>query len=355
VGLGGTNIFTMTFSDPSYGSSTVTNYLDAGVFQAIGLNLGRISQGQLTGLKASLEATKAKLENQDLTGLTNEDLVGDLLYTTAISYHTELGAMNAIAAKSMGVNALTLPSETIFATKLKVLTLWGIPRLVQPGGLNMDADYLMQVVMAKDGNSDTVRQYMLSSGMSSSVLEHEVPEELFSTTDNPVEGISTVKALQIANDKGIPLYKITQNNISTILPQLQIDWQIKTDIQNAVNAGKVVTAPKANITFNGWTGCGYIIIDPETGAGAYMISGGGNGAVIIAIMFMILFFAFLFWPILIGASAFIMTLFSGGLYSYISAFAIGAILLALFGDTGDRELVKFVTAQSILFGHRIRS
>ncbi|WP_233189375.1 transglutaminase-like domain-containing protein, partial [Geothermobacter hydrogeniphilus] len=130
VGLGGTNIFTMTFSDPSYGSTTITNYLDAGVFQAIGLNLGRISPQQLTNLKAGLEATRAKLENQDFTGLTKDQLVGDLLYTTAIAYHAELSIMNAIAARTMGVNALTLPSETIFATKLKVLTLWGIPRLV---------------------------------------------------------------------------------------------------------------------------------------------------------------------------------------------------------------------------------
>jgi hypothetical protein len=34
---------------------------------------------------------------------------------------------------------------------------------------------------------------------------------------------------------------------------------------------------KANINFNGWIGCGYIIIDPESGAGAYKIGGGANG------------------------------------------------------------------------------
>jgi len=202
VGLGGTNIFTMTFSDPSCGSSQVVNYIDAGGFQAIGLNLGRISQQQLTALKASLEATKAKLENQDFTGLTKDELVGDLLYTTAIAYHAELGTMNAIASRTMGVNSLTLPSETIFATKLKVFTLWGIPRIVQSGGLNMDADSLMQVVKAKDGDNDTVKQYMLSSGMTSSALEHKVPEDLFSTPDNPVQAISTVKALKNCKRSG---------------------------------------------------------------------------------------------------------------------------------------------------------
>ena len=277
VGLGGTNIFTMTFSSPSYGYDVITNYIDAGVYQAIGLNLGRVSQEQLTALKARLEATKAKLEAQDYTGLTKDELVGDLLYTTALAYHAELGTMNFITARTMNVNAITLPSETIFATKLKVALFFGIPRFVSPSGLSMDADYLMQVVKAKDGSGDTARQYMMNSGMTSSALEHSVPEQLFSTPENPAEGISTVKALKIANDRGIPIYTVNQANIATVLPQLQVDLQIKEDIRNAVNAGKVVTVSKTNISYNGWTGCGYIIINPETGAGAYMISGGLNG------------------------------------------------------------------------------
>ncbi len=277
VGLGGTNISTMTFSDPAYGSSQITNYIDAGVYQAIGLNLGRISAEQLTGLKAKLEATKAKLQNNDFAGMTKDDLIGDLLYTTAMAYHAELGTMNYITAKTMNVNAITVPSETIFATKLKVMCLWGIPRYIASGGLNMDADYLMQVVKAKDGNSETARQYMLSSGMTSSALEHSVPEQLFSTPDAPAQAISTVKALKIANDQGIPIYTVNKENFGTLYWELQLDQQTKDDIANAVNAGKVVTVSKTNINFNGWIGCGYIITNPETGAGGYMISGGSNG------------------------------------------------------------------------------
>jgi len=277
IGFGGTNIFTMTFSDPSYGSSQIVNYIDAGVYQAIGLNLGRISQDQLAAIKARLDATNSKLQNQDLAGLTKDDLIGDLLYATALAYHAKLGAMNFITARSMNVNALTLPSETIYATKLKVSLFFGIPRFVSSGGFNMDADYLMQVVKAKDSNSDIERNYMLSSGMISSALEHNIPEQLFSTPDYPAKGISTVKALKIANDQRMPIYTVDQSNIATVLPQLQIDQQVKDDIANAVNAGKVVTVSKSNINLNGWNGCGYIITNPKTGAGAYMISGGTSG------------------------------------------------------------------------------
>ena len=303
VGLGGTNIFTMIFSDPSYGSSQVINYIDAGVYQAIGLNLGRISQDQLAALKAKLETTKAKLQNQDFAGLTKDDLVGDLLYTTALAYHAELGARDYTAAKTMGVNAITLPSETIFATKLKVLYLWGIPRIISPGGLNMDADYLMQVVKAKDGNNDIAKQYMLNSGMTSSALEHSVPEQLFSTVGSVAEGISAVKALQIANDQGIPIYTVNQTNITTVLPQLQVDITVKEDIQDAVNAGKEVTVSKSNISYNGWTGCGYIVINPETGAGAYMLSGGINGGILLVALLLLTAIALLAIAVAIGPIA----------------------------------------------------
>jgi apolipoprotein N-acyltransferase len=61
---------------------------------------------------------------------------------------------------------------------------------------------------------------------------------------------------------------------------------VKADIVNAVNAGKVVTVSKTNITYNGWTGCGYIIIDPTTGNGAYMISGGMSGAIVVLLITM---------------------------------------------------------------------
>jgi len=284
VTLGVIENFTMTFFDPSSDNSVVTNIITAGAYEAIGLNLGRISQDQLTNLKAKLEATKTKLQNNDFAGLSKDNLIGDLLYTTALSYHAELETMNFIAAKTMEVNAIILPSETIFATQLKVDSMWGIPKSVSQGGFNMDADRLLYIVKAKGGNNETAKKFMLSSGMISSALEHSVPEQLFSTQENPVEGVSAVKALQIANDHGIPIYTVNQTNIATVLPQLQIDQQVKTDIQNAVNAGKVVTVSKTNITHKGWIGCGYIIINPETGAGAYMLSGGLNGGWLILVL-----------------------------------------------------------------------
>lgn len=48
-------------------------------------------------------------------------------------------------------------------------------------------------------------------------------------------------------------------------------------VQQAVNAGKIVTVHTDMITYGEWEGFGYIVTTPETGGAAYMISGGLNG------------------------------------------------------------------------------
>jgi hypothetical protein len=283
VTLGAGETFTMNFASPWIPSDLVTNPIIAGAYHAVALDLSRISSEQGQALKARLESTKAKLEAQNFTGLTKDELVGDLLYTTALMYHAEVGLTRTLAAKTAKVACATWPSETIFKTDLTVDSVFGLPRSVAAGGLAMDADRMATVSTALDGDQQKKINFMLQSGMMLSALEHSVPEQLFSTPENPVEGVSAIKALQLANAQGIPIYTVTQTNLATVLPQLQLDAQVKADIQNAVNAGKVVTVSKTDINFHGWIGCGYIIVDPTSGAGAYMIGGGLSGAVVYAL------------------------------------------------------------------------
>ncbi len=64
---------------------------------------------------------------------------------------------------------------------------------------------------------------------------------------------------------------ITTQNLDTALQELTIDQSVIDEITQAVNEGYEVTTSQHPITKNGWTGVGYIIIDPETGSGAYKI------------------------------------------------------------------------------------
>lgn len=116
-----------------------------------------------------------------------------------------------------------------------------------------------------------------------SANEHFVPEQFFNdpnATIKNVNGISAVKALQIAGSEGQKIFTVTQNNIDIVLPQINHHSETITDIRNAVAAGKVVTVSQNKVSITGWTGTGYIILDPNTGAGAYMIGGGSDGGAI---------------------------------------------------------------------------
>lgn len=278
IGMGKEEIFKMDYICPTTNDNKgIANEVIAGSFLGIAFNLGRVSKIQMENLYNKLEQAKSKLEAKNISGLTKEDILGNLLYLTALSYLANLEITNQILEKNLEVSCATLPSETIFSYAIKTNDIFGIPMSVSSNGLVMDADRLLSNVKALDGNTAKAKQFMLELGTNSSLLEHIVPERIFSTSNNSVKGISAIKALQIANEQGIPIYTINKSNIAKIIPQLQISQEIINEIHNAINAGKEVTISKTNINFNGWIGCGYIIIDPTTGAGAFMISGGVNG------------------------------------------------------------------------------
>lgn len=65
-----------------------------------------------------------------------------------------------------------------------------------------------------------------------------------------------------------------------------------------INAGNVITVPEKNVTIGGWVGTGYMILDPESGAGTYMIDGGAAGGVWLDLGFFLI--AMLLTVILLG-------------------------------------------------------
>lgn len=166
-----------------------------------------------------------------------------------------------------------------FSTKMRTDYRYGIATKVTPVGLNMDIDRILSQTVNKDNDKKKVIAYNQAMGMLQSLNENAVPEMLMNTKDEKnVEGVSAVKAIQLATQQGQALYTITKDNYAEILPKLNHDSETMNDIRNAVNAGKVVTVHASAINHLRWHGTGYIITDTATGAGAFMISGGFNGA-----------------------------------------------------------------------------
>lgn len=93
-----------------------------------------------------------------------------------------------------------------------------------------------------------------------------------------MQGVSAVKALQLASQQGQRIYHITPANAATTLPNINIGSEAKSEILSALNMGREVITHTSNISVPGWTGAGYILFEPDSGQGAFKISGGSNGS-----------------------------------------------------------------------------
>ncbi len=140
--------------------------------------------------------------------------------------------------------------------------------------------------------------YNKMRGQYSSAMEHAVPEQFWvdksqcrytdeqgqiknPTQQDCAQAVSAVKAIAIAQAQGQKIYTLNQSNAATALPKLPVGGTVGQEIASAVQAGKEVTVHEKPISAHGFTGYGYTITDPETGAGAYLIEGKGNGAILI--------------------------------------------------------------------------
>jgi len=262
-----------------------------GEYIATALDLQGVSIGQITALKARLDGTKAKLDQlqqnpTDLTPLRNiskEDLSGDLMYSSILSYFASINANGNLIARSSHVVTQRMPSFGNFGSVVQTRFSFGVPRSVGFPGVQMDVDRIIGVEVAKDANSATLVSFRRAIGGQYSAYEHLIPERLFTDSIDPnrPQGISAVKALAIAASQGQRIYALNAQNEAIhaqALSSLGIDQVVKQELANALTVGKEVTIHQSNITSFGFTGAGYIIIDPETGAGAYKISGGASGA-----------------------------------------------------------------------------
>jgi hypothetical protein len=271
------------YYDPRYGWSLSHNTPTAGEYQAIGLDLQGSSPEYAAKLQADLEATKAKLESNDatqLTSLTKQDLVGDMLDATIFSYFAMNNIQDDIAAQQANIVNYRAPSYGKFSTYLQTSYFYGTPRNVSTAGLVMDVDRVFNTRVHKDNDRVKIVNFNQIVGSRLSAMEHLIPEKMFSTPEAPAQGISAVKALAIASAQGQKIWTITQDNLAIALAAINLNADSEIEIRNGVNAGNVVTAHEQRINFNGWVGEGYTIIDPTTGAGAYKIAGGGNGGVL---------------------------------------------------------------------------
>ena len=224
-------------------------------------------------------------------------MTGDLLTATIWSWFAAANIQNGFSQNQAGIIENLGLSYGLFHTVAKPLYSWGVIRKVTFPGVNMDIGHIRNLTWAKDTDQTKWVAYNRLRGEYLSAMEAAVPERFFNNPSqcNPVEtttpvtglptcpqGVSAVKAIAIAAQAGQKIYTITptvyQNNPGIVSSDLSAHSQSTKDrIQQALDAGYEVTVHESPLILDRWSGAGFVMIDPTTGAGGYLIDGGSNG------------------------------------------------------------------------------
>jgi hypothetical protein len=263
-----------------------TYKVPAGSYLSLSANQGSVSPVVLQALQTKLTATKAKLESNDsvLIGtLTREDILGDMFQVGTLGYWGQYIAMANVASLSQNTKHNLASGFGSLGYEPNVDYFFGFPRAITHGGVAVNV-WVADVNADTDGDSIRRRNFQFHTGVLSSGLEHSVPEQIMNSPTQPPLGVSAVKALQMAASQGQRIYHITSQNQALALPNLHLDGLAMSEISSALASGKEVIAHTDRISIPGFQGEGYILFDPATGAGAYKITGGGNGAFVLGLL-----------------------------------------------------------------------
>ena len=269
-----------------FGHQDVTrNRVQAGGYYAVGLDLQTILPDRLAQLQSEAERTRSKLEMDPEALLSTEDTVGLMLQTAIMGFWAEGDILESVFARVLNVRSFRpTPGAGIASLGLRVSAFFGVPVSAESdGSMSLDVRRSIHAVHSVANDETAFKAFVRATGLLRSQLEASALEQLF--RDSDTMAVSTTAALQIANLEGIPIFRISGANLIEILPQLQVGQAIKKDIVNSVNAGMVITIPRQEITLGAWQGTGYIIENPETGASAYLLSGGIAGGLLLGIGF----------------------------------------------------------------------
>jgi hypothetical protein len=195
------------------------------------------------------------------------------LEVAALLYWLEHDLFDQMAANETKVLTMRMPSVIQTAMPLTARYFFGVARSASYQSVSGDAQRVLTAAAGRDENAR--RQHLLATGLQGSAIEGSVLDQLYTRPEET--SVSTTQYLAIAMRQGLKLFSVTSENINAVLPQLATSQAVKDDIVNAIAAGYVAFVPERDISHKGYTGIGYVLLDPGTGAGAYLIDGGRNG------------------------------------------------------------------------------
>lgn len=205
--------------------------------------------------------------NQQPTAVSN-------LQAVSAAYWYQYDQQDELLSQQFRTISYRLPSLGVFAQRLAVTYAFGIPVSGSYMGRSMDVRISVRTEGQLPKSERTV--FFQTSGTLASFLEGSTLDILFGHSIGSSRSASRLIADALA--QGQRLYTIDVSNLSTALPLIDARPEVLEDITNAVNAGKVAYIHQSRLVEGTWSGSGYALLDPETGAGAFTLDGGFNGA-----------------------------------------------------------------------------
>ena len=248
----------------------------AGEYKAIGVDGHGVSAEVLETLQSQQEIWEHSINAGTLKGLNKHNTIGSLLNAGIVSYFNETYKQNLLTSRVNDIVYYRQPSFGTFGLSLSVSYFFGIPKSVEYSGVGMDVDRLAENSESKSNCWNDWVQFNRDTGAISSLYENIIPESLFSTEGRVLEGVSATKLIAKGQLLGQKVYTLTKENASSI-NEINLDVDTRREILNAIQTGQEVTIHAEKLTVGNWNGFGYFKIDPNTGAGGYIISGGANG------------------------------------------------------------------------------
>ncbi|MCW5283833.1 transglutaminase-like domain-containing protein [Verminephrobacter eiseniae] len=223
----------------------------------------------------SVDATGIRCQDAlDRAAAVAPDTALENLHQFGLGYWSRANEAGAIMANASNVIAYRLPSIGLFTSPLSVTYSWGIPRTGQYRSYAVDIRR-MSVAVTGVANPAATREYLLQTGARNSFLEGRIFEEMLGLA--PGAAASAVSVIAAANDQGVALWQLHAGNLQQYLAVTTVSASMQQQVASAVANRLEVLAPQAPVQLMRWSGQGFIATDPQTGAGAYIIDGVGNG------------------------------------------------------------------------------
>ena len=266
VSLGAQQTFTMDVYSSGQ-TVTIDNTLTAGGMYQITTDTQNITSRELESAYDALEKLDDSVNKQNVL---SEEYLGALLDVAGKAYYGQVDVANRMMEEQMDIHV---------SRSLSVGMTGYIPCLqrdasgnytkTENGNFYIDIDLDAHKAV---GDKTKVDEFMLLSGMISSSYENIIWEQL-----TGIPAVSTMAVLNEAIYEDTELVILTKENFASKKDSLEHRDEVLSAMEKATMEGYIVIVPQTEQSILDWQGSGYMILDPESRAGQYMISGGLNG------------------------------------------------------------------------------